>query len=239
MTRLATAFYDKKGTLCATPPHMANPHNEKAVLSCGFPALPDPRKFTNKVTMDVGYYHRFSDYYESDLERSEAAEAVQQIFDAKNTSILWANSFEYTPRMPEEEMDRLFAAGVPVDQVVASMPKKRYVLDVIYVVETRTACPSTWRRTAWFTMLLSPSTSTRIQPYSPMVSTLSLTRAMLTRIWLWRSIQRLSTNPCGSLTKRVHRGYFLCVTVRTTTHATTRATIKNSSITSNNPIHCP
>lgn len=135
MTRLATAFYDKKGTLCATPPHMANPHNEKAVLSCGFPALPDPRKFTNKVTMDVGYYHRFSDYYESDLERSEAAEAVQQIFDAKNTSILWANSFEYTPRMPEEEMDRLFAAGVPVDQVVASMPKKRYVLDVIYVVE--------------------------------------------------------------------------------------------------------
>ena len=135
MTRLATAFYDKKGTLCATPPHMANPHNEKAVLSCGFPALPDPRKFTHKVTMDVGYYHRFTDYYESDLERADAAQDLQDILDAKNTSILWANSFEYTPRMPEEEMDRLFAAGVPVDQVVASMPKKRYVLDVIYVVE--------------------------------------------------------------------------------------------------------
>lgn len=135
MTRLATAFYDKKGTLCATPPHMANPHNESAVLPCGFPALPDPRKFTHKVTMDIGYYHRFTDYYPNEAERASAAKDLQQIFDAKNTSILWANSFEYTPRMPESEMDRLFAQGVPVEEVVASMPKKRYVLDVIYIVE--------------------------------------------------------------------------------------------------------
>jgi len=132
MTRLATAFYDKKGTLCATPPHMANPHNESRVLPCGFPALPDPTKFTYKVTMNVGYYHRFSDYYASEQERADAARDLQQIFDAKNTSILWANAFEYTPKMTDAQFDEMVAAGIPVKEIVASMPKKRYVLDVIY-----------------------------------------------------------------------------------------------------------
>lgn len=141
MTRLATAFYDKKGTLCATPPHMANPHNESRVLPCGFPALPDPTKFTHRVTMNVGYYHRFSDFYNNEQERADAARDLQQIFDAKNTSILWANTFEYTPKMSEAQLDEMFAAGIPVKDVIASMPKKRYVLDVIYVVEDPSRVP--------------------------------------------------------------------------------------------------
>lgn len=135
MTRLATAFYDKKGTLCATPPHMANPHNDPHVLRCGFPELPDPRKFTNKVTMNPGYYHRFSDFYHSEKQRADAARDLQDIFDAKNTSILWANAFEYSPKLTEAEVDAMFDAGYTSEQVAAAWPKKRYVLDVIYVVE--------------------------------------------------------------------------------------------------------
>ena len=141
MTRLATAFYDKRGTLCATPPHMANPHNESRVLPCGFPALPDPTKFTHKVTMNPGYYHRFSDFYNTEQERANAARDLQQIFDAKNTSIFWANAFEYTPKMTDAQFDEMIAAGIPVDDIIDSMPKKRYVLDVIYVVEEPSRTP--------------------------------------------------------------------------------------------------
>lgn len=126
--RIATAFYDSNGTLMAVPENMANPTNSVQVTAGGFSAV--PTVFSQEVTMDIGYYHRFTDQYRTPEARDRAAADVQEILDLRNTTILEDNSHEYWFEVTPEDYDYFVKNNMRVPK-----PGKMYVLDVIYVVE--------------------------------------------------------------------------------------------------------
>lgn len=126
--RIATAFYDSNGTLMAVPNDMANPNHSQRLTEGGFPAI--PTSFSQEVTMDVGYYHRFTDQYRTPEARDRAAADVQEIFNLRNTTILADNSHEYWFEVSPKDYEYMIANNLPVPKA-----GKMYVLDVIYIVE--------------------------------------------------------------------------------------------------------
>lgn len=125
--RIATAFYDKYGTLAAVPDHISNPHNEQDTVD-GFPVV--PMEYSSDVTIDPGYYHRFAMTYPSDKARSRAAADLLEILNKYNTTVLVDNSDDFYFELDLDMYDQYVKNNIPIPR-----PGMRYALDVIYLIE--------------------------------------------------------------------------------------------------------
>lgn len=125
--RIATAFYDRFGTLAAVPDHIANPHGEQDTVA-GFPSV--PINYSSEVTVDPGFYHRFAMMYPSEKARSRAAVDLLSIFDKYNTTVLVDNSNDFYFEVGLDMLPVYRENKIPIPR-----PGQRYVLDVIYLIE--------------------------------------------------------------------------------------------------------